>query len=242
MEVADFDSSLPLPRSTAQKQNQYLFTNGSDGYPPHLNLVGKGDEKDPEQRTDLPLDKIFDNMRMTQSGALMRDFLSWWRKVVAKGIADWNLGDMGTPDRGKTLKEVEDYNRRCRNSKDEKNDSFDQPNVGDLEDWFSDAWFSQQQFTGVNPTIIEMASDFWIDYFMASSKVSEAAAVTDTLKYMKDNCRQSLYMQDYSYFRAAAGVKPANRNIETYSEEHHWLRKREVLYLSTRDGASVKLD
>lgn len=121
----------------------YVFTHGKDGFPPHLNLVGKDDEKDVNQRTDLPLDKIFDNMRLIQAGPLMRGFLGSWKRFIAQGIADFNLGRMGTPEAGKTLKEVEDRNRKwldiSKKHKWARNDIFDKPNVGELEDWYSDA-------------------------------------------------------------------------------------------------------
>ncbi|KAL4875078.1 lipoxygenase [Aspergillus karnatakaensis] len=230
MEVADFDSVLPLPRSIEQKRKLYLYSDGTDGYPPHLNLAGKDDEEDPNQRTDLPRKKIFDNMRMIQAGSLMRNFLSWYKKTPARAAANLALGGMGTPDAGKTLKDVEDYNRKRRERQKTRNDIFDQPNVGDLDDWFSDGWFAQQQFTGVNPTTIERASDFWVDYFVSASSGSGDKAVTESMGFLRTSCRQGLYLQDYSYFRAAAGVKPADREIKSYSEDRGWLGGRARQY------------
>ncbi|KAL2839813.1 lipoxygenase [Aspergillus pseudoustus] len=219
MEVADFDSTLPLPRTTEEKRKHYLFTDGTDGYPPHLNLVGKDDEEDPNQRTDLNKNKIFDRMRLIQAAALMRGFMSEWKQYLARKASDLVLGTMGTPDAGQTLAEVEAYNRGRRGSNWGLKDIFDQPNVGDLEDWFSDACFTQQQFTGVNPTTIQQATQTWIDHFISAAKASEVPEITDALQYLVTSRRESLYMQDYSYFRDAADVKPRDRIIEAYWEE-----------------------
>ncbi|KAI9368035.1 lipoxygenase [Aspergillus egyptiacus] len=205
MEVADFDSSMPLPRPLEEKQKHYLFTSGKDGFPPHLNLVGKDDEEDPNQRTDLPLGKIFDRMRILQASSLMRTYKNALERGAASAAGALAFGRMENPYSGTTLKDVENYNRKRRESTSRK-DIFDQPNVGDLEDWFSDARFAQQFFTGVNPTTIERASDSWLDHFVQAAEKTEVKALNEALDYLKKNCRESLYMQDYSYFRKAAGV------------------------------------
>ncbi|BCS22613.1 putative lipoxygenase [Aspergillus puulaauensis] len=44
MEATDFDSSLPPPNRTPEEQRRrFLFTDGTDGFPPHLNLVDEDD-------------------------------------------------------------------------------------------------------------------------------------------------------------------------------------------------------
>lgn len=80
--------------------------------------------------------------------------------------------------------------------------------MGDLEDWYSDGRFAQQQFTGTNPTTIERASDYWLQHFIQAAKAPEDAATEETIAYLGDKCREFLYMQDYSYFREAAGLDP----------------------------------
>ncbi|OJJ00337.1 hypothetical protein ASPVEDRAFT_165036 [Aspergillus versicolor CBS 583.65] len=230
MEVMEFDSSLPPNRPAEEKRKHYLFTRDDDVFPPHLKLVGRDDEASKDQRLDLPLDNIFDSMRLTQAGALMRGFLVWYKRWAASEIARWHLGELGTPDEGKTLKEVEDYNKkRLEISKDfkgreqdkPKNDIFDKPNVGELEDWYSDAAFAQQQLTGVNPTTIKQASDEWLDHFIQASNDHEDHAITDIIKDLKNSSRESLYMQDYSYFRKAAGMDPAG-DIKQYWKDGVW--------------------
>ncbi|KAL4784142.1 lipoxygenase [Aspergillus varians] len=211
MEVVNFDPLLPPPQATKEKRMLYSFTNSSDKYPPHLNLSGNVDQGDGweghNNNARLPLNEIFDGMRLLQSSTLMRDYLRWWLKPGVRAIADLKFGHMGRPDRGKSLKEVEGFNRTALDS---KNDIFDQLNVGDLDDWWSDARFCQQQFTGTNPTTIERASDRWLAHFIQASKASEDKSIIQTIENLKETSRHSLYMQDYSYFRAAAKLGPSD--------------------------------
>lgn len=78
-------------------------------------------------------------------------------RVVPKRITG-----VGTPAHDKKISGVENYNRdqikaaekRATKEKEKTNldgfpidDIFNRPNVGQLNDWYSDARFSQQQFT-----------------------------------------------------------------------------------------------
>jgi hypothetical protein len=110
------------------------------------------------------------------------------------------------------------------------NDIFDKPNVGELEDWYSDAAFTQQQLTGVNPTTIKQASDEWLKHFIQASNKHEDQAITDIIKDLKSNSRESLYMQDYSYFRTAAGMKDADDIKQYWKEGIWWWRKEGFRY------------
>lgn len=232
MEVTEFDSSLPPPNRTAEEKRRY-YSFSHDDFPPHLKLARKDNEASADQRLDLPLDKIFDSMRLTQSGPLMRGFLVWYKRWAAQLIARGEFGSMGTPDKGETLKEVENYNRdkldiSKKHSGDKhkpKNDIFDKPNVGELEDWYSDAAFAQQQLTGVNPTTIKRASDKWLDHFIQASNEPGDEAMIASIKYLREKenrqDQESLYMQDYSYFRTAAGMEPAD-DIKRYWKDGIW--------------------
>ncbi|OQE27015.1 hypothetical protein PENFLA_c006G02703 [Penicillium flavigenum] len=116
-------------------------------------------------------------------------------------------GSDGTPDARTKLEDVESYNRKARGST-HRQYIFDLPNVGDLEDWYSDNRFCQQQFTGANPTTIELASDSWIHHFIQAANAPEDSEAKQNITDLKDNCREPLYMQDYSYFREAVGLDP----------------------------------
>lgn len=78
-------------------------------------------------------------------------------------------------------------------------------NVADSPDWYTDAVFAQQSFTGPNPTSITLASLDWISKFADTAKIQGKDAIYKLLTTVSPG---SLYIQDYSYFRAALGVAP----------------------------------
>ncbi|KAL4899963.1 hypothetical protein BDW74DRAFT_171206 [Aspergillus multicolor] len=211
MDVANFEPLVPSPLTRDKKQKFFAFTNGSDGYPPHLNLAGnasvaKGDKSN-QKSTLSPFD-LFSNMRLLQLSSLIPSIVpNWFKKTAAQASSTAYFGPMGRPDAGQKLEDVEIYNRKSRAAKHFK-DIFDRSNIGDLTDWYSDARFAQQQFTGTNPTTIERASDHWLQHFIQAAKVPEDVAAKKTIVDLIDSCRESLYMQDYSYFREAAGLDP----------------------------------
>jgi hypothetical protein len=201
-----------------EKRQFFAFTDGSDNYPPHLNLAGnipaaKAEASEVQKSTLSPID-IFNKMRLLQLASLLPTLMpqSFILKPVvaiggvAAGVAtDVWFGKMGTPDAGVRLEDVENYNRKMR-AKWFHKDIFDLPNVGDLEDWYSDARFAQQHFTGTNPTTIERASDQWITHFATAAKDPADKKAQEIIVVLANSLRQSLYMQDYSYFRKAAGM------------------------------------
>lgn len=196
MDLAEVDPVIPSALSKEDKRKFFVFTDGSDDYPPHLNLKLNAKwaaHEDANQGSDIGPFRIFDKYRLIQLKAIMLGIRPKWL--------------LGTPDKGKTIKEVEDYNRAQHNTWWWKKDIFDRANVGDLDDWYSDARFAQQHFTGTNPTTIERASDDWIDHFIRAAKAPEDAVAKDIITKLSTTCRGSLYMQDYSYFRKAAGMQ-----------------------------------
>ena len=217
MDTANFEPLVPSPLTREQKLKYFAFTDGSDKYQPHLNLAGNvraaNKEHSRNHKSTLPQAEIFKKMRLLQLGPLLTSLLP---QIVGLTISQLS---MGTPDRGTTLKDVEAYNRRAHRN---KKDIFDLPNVGQLEDWYSDARFSQQQFTGTNPTTIELVSDGWLQHFIQAANEKEDAAVKEIIANLSQNCRDSLYMQDYSYFREAAGLDPTA--LMRCDDEKHWIR------------------
>ncbi|KAF5984591.1 lipoxygenase 1 [Fusarium bulbicola] len=75
-------------------------------------------------------------------------------------------------------------------------------NMGEHDDWYSDAKFAQQHFSGVNPSTIETAPAEKIKAYIAEAEKQGLDAVKKLLEEGKD-----LLIQDYSYFREATGVK-----------------------------------
>jgi len=77
-------------------------------------------------------------------------------------------------------------------------------NIGLRRDWYTDAVFGQQQFTGTNPTTITLAPRRWIEEFKAAARTQGR---TDVAILLTESAG-SLFVQDYSYFRSAMGVHP----------------------------------
>ena len=223
MDTVNFEPTVPSPLSMEEKHQFFAFTNGSDGYPPHLNLAGNKPAAKAEvsdvQKSTLSPDQIFSRMRLLQLSTLLptvmpktfiepKTFIDKVKQIglsIAGPIANALLGGMGTPDAGEKLGDVEEYNRKMR-AKLGLNDIYNLPNVGDLKDWFADARFAQQHFTGTNPTTIERASEWWILYFTEASQDLADERVQDVIWTLGHGFPDSLYVQDYSYFREAAGM------------------------------------
>ena len=214
MDTVNFEPAVPSPLTMQQKREYFTFTNGSDNYPPHLDLTGNKSAADLEassvQKSTLSPTDIFSRLRLAQLSTLLPALMP--KTFIAKAVdgvesiaALARFGGFGTPDAGIKVKDVEDYNRRKRHQLFWK-DIFDLPNVGDLQDWYTDARFAQQHFTGANPTTIERASDHWLAHFSEASKAPADRNIQQMIKNLTENSRDSLYMQDYSYFRKAANV------------------------------------
>ncbi|KAF5367597.1 hypothetical protein D9757_010648 [Collybiopsis confluens] len=75
-------------------------------------------------------------------------------------------------------------------------------NIGHRSDWYTDAAFGQQQFTGVNPTTITLAPSGWIEEFEAVARDQDRGDITEILSADP----KSLYIQDYSHFRPVVGL------------------------------------
>ena len=210
MDAVNFEPTVPSPLSMEEKKQFFAFTDGSDGYPPHLNLAGNKPAAEAEasgvQKSTLSPCKIFSLMRLLQLSSLLPTIMPKTFLVSTAGkVANALLGGMGTPDAGEKLGDIEEYNRKMR-AKWLFKDIYCLPNVGDLEDWFADARFAQQHFTGTNPTTIERASEQWILHFAGASQDLADKRAQEVIMALGHGSPDSLYVQDYSYFRGAAGM------------------------------------
>ena len=210
MDTVNFEPTVPSFLSLEKQRQFFAFTDGSDGYPPHLNLAGNRPAAEAEasdvHKSTLSPAHIFSQMRLLQLSTLLptimpKTFVEW----AAGELANLRFGGMGTPDAGKKLEDVEEYNRKMR-GKWLLKDIFNLPNVGDLEDWYTDARFAQQHFTGTNPTTIERASEQWIQHFAGASQDPADKRPQEMIMALAYGTPDSLYVQDCSYFREAAGM------------------------------------
>jgi Lipoxygenase len=76
-------------------------------------------------------------------------------------------------------------------------------NIGDLDDWYTDARFAQQYLTGTNPTTIQLLSPAFLVEFREAATDQGRKDISDILVNAN---KSSLYMTDCSYFRDALQV------------------------------------
>lgn len=155
----------------------FTWSDGSDGCPPHIG----------QRQTE----NIFNEDKQKIIGALSRTF----EFLIPQQID--TIG--GTPFLGPTIADCEKYNRE---KKDQDTDIMPGRNIGELPDWYSDARFAQQHFSGVNPTTIEVAKPEKIKAYVAEA---ERQGLHEMKQVLTDG--SELLIQDYSYFREATGLK-----------------------------------
>ncbi|KAF5367613.1 hypothetical protein D9757_010650 [Collybiopsis confluens] len=86
---------------------------------------------------------------------------------------------------------------------------FHTKNIGHRSDWYTDAAFGQQQFTGVNPTTITLAPSRWVEEFEVVARDQGRDDITEILS----SDPKALYVQDYSHFRTAVAL-PMDEEIK----------------------------
>jgi hypothetical protein len=114
----------------------------------------------------------------------------------------------GTPFKGPKLADCEKYNREHPSP---KTDIMNGENIGNLADWYADARFAQQHFSGVNPSTIRKAKPARVLDYIAEAGKQELGDMEKLLSESND-----LFIQDYSYFREAMPLTEAEseyRNI-----------------------------
>ncbi|SMQ45257.1 unnamed protein product [Zymoseptoria tritici ST99CH_1A5] len=235
MDAANFEPSFPHYMTIEQKRARFEFTDPTtDGYPPHLNLGAANKEwsdatPGSNQKTTLKEPDLFSAMRLAQLTALLPSlvpdtFIDHAKAGVGQFVSRALFGGMGRPDEGNTLADVENY-QTAQRKKDggffDRNDIFNLPNIGDIKDWYSDRRFAQQFFTGTNPTTIELASDRWIEHFIHAATDSPGdQKMKKKIQDLSSKDRTSLYVQDYSYFRKAAGMQEGEEIFCEFEETY----------------------
>ncbi|KAK6856607.1 hypothetical protein PG995_006794 [Apiospora arundinis] len=214
MDTANFEPTVPSPLTPDKKKMFFVFTDpASDRYPPHLNLgANQPANKDVAKAQGSALDTtdIFSALRLAQLTALVPSvipdtFIGHAGAKAGQAAAWVAYGGMGRPDEGTKLADVEEYNNRESSKRWYQKDIFDLPNIGNLPDWYSDARFAQQYFTGTNPTTIRQAGD-WVKTFIDAANDPKDGLMKAKISKRAAESPESLYVQDYSYFRKAAGT------------------------------------
>ncbi|KAF8873369.1 lipoxygenase [Gymnopilus junonius] len=175
-------SGIGRPRSAT-----YQFVQ-SGIYPPYLKSIPRE-----YQTTD-----IFDFATFVETGSmvfLQPNLLPNKRKKAPDALTTRSMQDL--VDHNLQL-HLEARDGRSSNM-------YTRRNIGLRDDWYTDAVFGQQQFTGTNPTTITLASTSWIEEFKAASCTQRLIRVE---KLLTDD-PNSLYVQDYSDYRPTMGIASA---------------------------------
>jgi hypothetical protein len=195
-DVAEFEPSMAPHRQLEDKKKQYQWSTAG-GYPPHLDVVPKIDSATAaelfQQNTygEEQFSVVFRAIIKKKSGLASSLF-----EIVRPGPS--NVAQFSASSNFLEIMTKHGETRKGSTSK---------PSVGDLNDggkaWYSDAMFAQQNFTGTNPTTIKLA-ERWIQQFQAEAMRQDLAKVVELLKQTDAS---SLYVQDYSDFREAFGIR-----------------------------------
>ncbi|TGO18605.1 hypothetical protein BPAE_0375g00030 [Botrytis paeoniae] len=103
------------------------------------------------------------------------------------------------------LKRFVDVSVRMKALQVEEKNIGTEPSIGYRKDWYSDAVFAQQSFTGPNPSSIALAGQTWLDRFKKSAFDQGNKEMHSLLETFNS---ESFYIRDCSFFREWAGAFP----------------------------------
>jgi len=235
-DVLGIEPTLPKYRTLEEQRELYQFSSypkNPDGsiaqYPPHLKYI-PDDER-------VSLLRIFNPIGLAETQILLKRLTpdedgihgrtKNWLFEKARALA---FG--GQPEKGITIQDVVDYNKYHRKI---GTDIMGGGNIGMLDDWYSDRRFAEQQFTGTNPTTIALASPQWIAKFREAAK---AGNYTKWITALDKADPSSLFIQDGSYFREAAGTgnPTADLHYKPPGSGENWAVGSVSLFQMHRDG------
>ena len=189
--VLQIESTIPQVISETieldEKATRYQWSTEGD-YPPHLTSIPKQDQF--SQWT------IFNKLGLLSTMTLLPKIVPK-KKFLGSFSEKLNEWIHGTAYEGHTIDQIEDANKSNRKT---STDVMRGQDIGLLPDWWSDARFAQQQFTGTNPTTIKLASSEWIEAF---KNAATSQGRKDAASQIANANTKELYIQDYSYFREA---------------------------------------
>ena len=179
------------------RADNFIWSDAADGYPPHLKVIPKND---PYDATKF---QIFNNLGLLNAVTMLpkivpNNFLG------SASLKAWSVFEgllNGRNDTGASIQDLENKNENIWRRKT-ATDVMQGKNIGDLPDWWSDARYAQQQFTGTNPTTISLASSRWINDFKNAAH-AQGGAAAHAEGFLASTDPKSLYVQDCSYFRDA---------------------------------------
>ena len=191
------EPTIPQVITLDEKALKYRWST-QDDYPPHLESIPRADQ--------VWLITIFDTLGLAATKTLLpkvvpKQFMGSWSQWMYKKTNDLIHGKAYE---GWTIADMEKVNK---GSKKTGTDVMKGDNIGHLSDWWSDARFAQQQFTGTNPTTITQASTEWINIFRTAATKQGRK---DAHEHITGAGDKTLYVQDCSYFRKAVKAQDSD--------------------------------
>ena len=192
-----------IPQVIKDRAKIYVWSDGKDNYPPHLKVIPTNDPYDVSQY------EIFNRMGLYNAAGMLLKIVPE-NFLGSASLKAWSLFEgavNGRNDTGASIKDLESRNQNMWRRKT-ATDVMQGKNTGDLPDWWSDARFAQQQFTGTNPTTICVASSRWLQDFKNAAH-AQGGAAADAETFLEKVDPKSLYVQDCSYYRDAVHAEPS---------------------------------
>lgn len=187
------ESFIPQLRDRAEKRGIYTFTTANN-YPPHLATIPNVDKAPSAALFDA--DKgLFNLQRLAATKGLLGE-------TIADKLTDFvmNFATGSHADPGENQKTMAGLDRESKAFLDVKEGVQDVRNISERRDWYTDAVFAQQYYTGPNPMIIRTATPWHLDIFRAAATAQGLVSAQALL-----DSGATLLVADYSYFRKGAG-------------------------------------
>lgn len=147
-------------REISGEARQSLYEWSNDAFSPHLNEIPK--------EVQVSSEVIFDSLGLAQTTWLIQNLIP--NVMISNEVLEAQ-GLQGNPYLGDSISDIEERNRNNDSwRRDCGSDIVYGGNIGDLQDWYSDSRFAQQQFTGTNPVTITTASKTWLSRFTNEAK------------------------------------------------------------------------
>ncbi|KAJ8515601.1 hypothetical protein ONZ45_g7014 [Pleurotus djamor] len=186
-----------------------------DVYPPHALSLPKQDQHSPFE--------IFDPVRLLQTKQMLGD-------------VDLNKSPL-VPSR-KNIQTFDDLMHWYKNQYDDQHtwwppkleNLYYAPNIGLRDDWYTDAVFAQQFFTGTNPSSITLASSDWISAFL------NAAGVPQSVFELLKSDASSFYVEDYGYIRESMGASATETLFNDAEGVKHYACSPVALFHLNEEG------
>ena len=219
------ETTIPQKIPFEDKKSLYSYQAPTkDKYPPHLDIVPSQDKVYQWQ--------LFNALGLLGIGTLLPKIVpDTFLGKVSYGLQA-RLLDLihGRAEQGLTIADIEKQNREMRAT---GTDIMRGPNIGDYDDWYSDARFAEQQLTGVNPATIRLASGDWIERFRAAAKHQGLDQVEKLITSAEP---ESFYIQDCSYFREAIKLPPDETMISEQASGNRFTCASVSLFHLNADG------